>query len=106
MVFFTFNPETLEIIRTNLTKEESRSNIKEELPVCQDDFDNVQVGMFLSRDKKSVYLKPYNEVRKLKYPSIEEQLDMLWHSINDHRDLKESSWFTTIEKVKTSIPKD
>lgn len=43
----------------------------------------------------------YSQLRRFEYPSIEDQLDMLYHdSVN-----KTSVWKDTISAVKTKIPK-
>ena len=34
------------------------------------------------------------------YPDGFEQLDMLWHAVNQGIDLKDSEWFQTIKEVK------
>lgn len=42
------------------------------------------------------------------YPNINEQLDMLWHDIDDGKfgtDAKTSSFYTSIKNVKDSNPK-
>ena len=39
------------------------------------------------------------------YPDGFEQLDMLWHAINNGIELKDSEWFKTIKKVKEKFPK-
>lgn len=42
------------------------------------------------------------------YPKIGDQLDLLWHDINDGilgEGAKESSWFTTIKEIKDNYPK-
>ena len=39
------------------------------------------------------------------YPDGFEQLDMLWHAINEGKDLKDSEWFQTIKEVKEQFPK-
>lgn len=54
----------------------------------------------------------YKELRKAAYPSIEEQLDMLWHELNtrgsvtnDNADDVASVWFNVINEVKERFPK-
>ena len=53
----------------------------------------------------------YNQtkhIRERKYPKIEEQLDQLWHDIDDGilgDTAKTSSFYTTIKNVKDSSPK-
>ena len=44
----------------------------------------------------------------LGYPQINDQLDQLWHDINDGKfgsDAKSGSWFVGISSVKTIFPK-
>jgi hypothetical protein len=54
----------------------------------------------------------YKELRKAAYPSVEEQLDMLWHELNtrgsvtsDNADDVASVWFNVINEVKERFPK-
>lgn len=47
----------------------------------------------------------YSELRKASYPPIEEQLDMLWHAI-DNGTLNESSeFYLKLKEVKEKFPK-
>lgn len=39
------------------------------------------------------------------YPDGFEQLDMLWHAVNNGIDLKNSDWFNSIKAVKEQFPK-
>jgi len=39
------------------------------------------------------------------YPDGFEQLDLLWHAVNEGKDLKESEWFQKIKEVKDKYPK-
>jgi hypothetical protein len=42
----------------------------------------------------------------MEYPNISEQLDMIWHELNDNGTLTDSGeWFTTIRDVKQRHPK-
>lgn len=44
--------------------------------------------------------------RAAAYPSIEEQLDLLWHTINTDQSLvKGSKWFEAIREAKANTPK-
>ena len=52
------------------------------------------------------YVPPYTARRINAYPQIAEQLDMLWHAIDDGNLDKSSQFYTTLLEVKTSIPKD
>lgn len=52
---------------------------------------------------------PYTWKRKQEYPSIEEQLDMIWHLMEEGllgEDVKKSNFFKKIKKVKDKYPKD
>ena len=51
---------------------------------------------------------PEGDHTKPSYPSIAEQLDLLWHDIDDGKlgdTAKTSSFYTTIKNVKDSSPK-
>ena len=52
--------------------------------------------------------KPYVNKRKLAYPTIGDQLDMLWHSIDQNAELKQKyfSFYQAIKSVKTKYPKN
>jgi hypothetical protein len=49
------------------------------------------------------YQYAYDRCRE--YPDGFEQLDMLWHSINNGINLKDSDWFKAIKEVKEKYPK-
>ncbi len=47
-------------------------------------------------------------VREKQYPKIVDQLDLLWHDINNGilgDSAKESTWFNTIKVIKDNYPK-
>jgi hypothetical protein len=47
-------------------------------------------------------------VREKQYPKIVDQLDLLWHDINNGilgEGAKESTWFNTIKEIKDNTPK-
>ena len=52
--------------------------------------------------------KPYVAKRKLAYPQIGDQLDMLWHSIDRNPDLKTQyfDFYEAIKAVKAKYGKD
>ena len=52
-------------------------------------------------------LKPYVAKRKLSYPPIGDQLDMLWHSIDENAELKQKyfKFYEAIKAVKAKYPK-
>jgi hypothetical protein len=48
----------------------------------------------------------YVDKRKNKYPEIGNQLDMLWHELNNSGSLSTGGmWFNTIQQVKENNPK-
>ena len=54
-------------------------------------------------------MKEFNAIkhkRERKYPKVEEQLDMIWHTINSNLILKilfgKTKWFTTIKSIKSN----
>ena len=51
--------------------------------------------------------KPYVAKRKLAYPQIGNQLDMLWHSIDESPELKQKyfKFYEAIKAVKAKYPK-
>jgi len=51
--------------------------------------------------------KPYVAKRKLAYPQIGDQLDMLWHSIDQNAELKQKyfAFYQAIKAVKAKYPK-
>lgn len=52
------------------------------------------------------YVPPYTVRRMAAYPEIGEQLDMLWHAIDQGTLDKTSEFYTTLANVKNSIPKE
>ena len=52
--------------------------------------------------------KPYVSKRKLAYPAIGDQLDMLWHSIDQDAELKQKyfDFYQAIKSVKVKYPKN
>jgi hypothetical protein len=56
----------------------------------------------------SVESKDYVNKRKLAYPSIGDQLDMLWHSIDQNPELKSKyfDFYEAIKAVKVKYPKN
>ncbi len=49
--------------------------------------------------------KEYQRLRLPQYPSITDQLDMLWHAIDSGTLNKTSDFYTTIKAVKDAFPK-
>ncbi len=54
-------------------------------------------------DMKAEYAS-YASKRKRVYPTREEQLDQLWHDIDDGKLDKTGSWYTTIKAIKDANP--
>ena len=48
----------------------------------------------------------YVYTRQLKYPTIGDQLDMLWHAIDNGTLNKTSDFYTAIKAVKDAHPKE
>ena len=57
--------------------------------------------------KNIVKEEPYVQQRKNSYPKIGDQLDMLWHSIDQNSKLKSEyfEFYETIKAVKIKYPK-
>lgn len=49
--------------------------------------------------------KSYQNVRETKYPSVEEQLDLLYHDMLANKGDKTGDWFAAVKKVKDDNPK-
>jgi len=47
----------------------------------------------------------YAYSRCAEYPDGFEQLDMLWHAVNNGQELKSSDWFQSVKAVKEKYPK-
>lgn len=47
----------------------------------------------------------YAELRSMEYPGIGEQLDLLWHMIDQGNIDKTSSFYTTLANIKNKYPK-
>ena len=55
--------------------------------------------------KKVAKYYQYSYDRCKDYPDGFEQLDMLWHAINNGIELKDSEWFQRLKEVKEKHPK-
>ena len=47
----------------------------------------------------------YRSFRNSEYPSVGDQLDMLWHAIDNDTLDKTSDFYTKLKEVKTEFPK-
>jgi hypothetical protein len=59
----------------------------------------------LEEIKKDYSDKEYQRSRALEYPSIKEQLDMLWHAIDEDALNKTSDFYTALKSIKDQYPK-
>lgn len=50
-------------------------------------------------------IQDYKEKRKEMYPNIEEQIDMIFHALEEGKLDKSSIFYKTIAKIKKDIPK-
>lgn len=50
--------------------------------------------------------EPYAKLRQQEYPSVADQLDMLWHSMNNGEMTKLEPFYTTIKNIKEKYKKD
>lgn len=48
----------------------------------------------------------YGQKREREYPRITEQLDMLWHAMNDNEALRTEPFYSTIKAIKDKYPKE
>ena len=51
-------------------------------------------------------LNEYKRLRAIQYPALREQLDMLWHAIDNGTLNKTSDFYTAIKAVKDAHPKE
>ncbi len=52
------------------------------------------------------YIMPYDFSRMNNYPTIGNQLDMLWHELNASGSIStDGTWFQSIQEVKQQFPK-
>jgi hypothetical protein len=52
------------------------------------------------------YQIPYDSLRTHNYPTIGNQLDMLWHELNTSGSIStDGNWFQSIQEVKQQYPK-
>ena len=54
------------------------------------------------------YVEPvpdYAELRRKAYGALGDQLDMLWHAIDEDLPLKDSDFYSTLKAVKATYPK-
>ncbi len=70
-------------------------------------FDTVNVDtqeiVFNSKIPESI---TYAEARQQVYPSVAEQLDMIWHAMDSNTMPKAEPFYSTIKLIKEAYPKD
>jgi hypothetical protein len=94
-----------EVVQIEMTEFEVHSDL-----TWHDVGNDVEVGWTLADGTFSapVAVTPaYDEARRRAYPDIGEQLDLLWHAIdagNFGEPAKTSSFYTTLQTVKTNNP--
>jgi hypothetical protein len=64
-----------------------------------------QIMKEFERQKAVAEYYQYAYDRCANYPDGFEQLDMLWHAIDQGMDLKDSNWYKKIKEVKEKFPK-
>lgn len=52
-----------------------------------------------------VKINTHREHRKAAYPPLEEQLDMLWHAMDQGEIPPAREWYETIKRIKENAPK-
>ena len=55
---------------------------------------------------KIVHKVFYADLRARNYPAIQEQLDMLWHGMNDGKVNKIEPFYSEIKAIKDKFPKN
>ena len=70
------------------------------------DKDGNKVEVDLDRINAWIDPNTYKYQRVAKYPSIGDQLDMLWHAIDNGTLNKTSDFYTAIKAVKDAHPKE
>lgn len=75
------------------------------MPFSPEEIEQREIEIRASESEKAA--NRYKFARSEAYPAIGEQLDMLWHDMNDGRVEGKSSslWFASLKSVKDSNPK-
>lgn len=64
-----------------------------------------EIEIVYNEDRVKYEKLQYARDRQAEYPSIETQLDMIWHCLNDGEDLKLCEWVSLIKQIKQKYPK-
>jgi hypothetical protein len=72
------------------------------------ELDAQDLAWLKNKSKNNIKQAPYINQRKNAYPPIGDQLDMLWHSIDQNPKLKSEyfDFYETIKAVKVKYPKN
>lgn len=76
--------------------------------ILPDDFDYMIVENDRKREMSASELLcsiSYYEQRNVNYPSLSDQFDMLWHSMDENESLRIEPFYSTIKAVKDKYPK-
>ena len=69
------------------------------------ELDETKVAEEIKRLEAEYDSKQYQRDRATSYPSIQEQLDLLYHDMTNGKGNKTGEWYKAVNKVKTDIPK-
>jgi hypothetical protein len=64
-----------------------------------------EIDTEIARLQAEYEAKEYQRQREPNYPSVKEQLDMLWHAIDSGTLNKSSDFYKTLKSVKDQYPK-
>lgn len=64
-----------------------------------------EIRLELARQIETFEFYKYERERAEAYPTLGDQLDMLWHAMESGEIPKATKWFEKIQEVKKSIPK-
>jgi len=62
-------------------------------------YDNASIDLLIASEA-------YKNLRAVEYPSLANQLDMLWHAIDTGSLSKDSEFYKTLKMVKDKYPKE
>ena len=107
---FTINDNNIDKITwLNGTTPISKADIEAKMVELQAEWDANEAAHAAKQAKEvKIAPKPYVAKRKLAYPQIGDQLDMLWHSIDKNPDLKTKfyDFYEACKAVKVKYGKD
>lgn len=89
--FYKENPQNYADIVTQANRERKKIEIVEDKLVLI--------------DKEPIVLG-YEKLRAREYPEIKEQLDMIWHAIDENKLDKTSDFYNALKAVKDKYPKE